>query len=211
MDASESQGVRGKWSADDAGGAYSKLRFRSGRAAARDPALVAAILRDFGVRGRVLDVPCGSGRLQPALARSAAGVVGMDASASMLVAARSAGAKALVCADAERMPFADRAFDVVVCCRLLHHFHEQAELERAVGELVRVSSRLVIASFWDSASLPRLRVKLCLKRSEGPRGRTTRSRALIAQSFAAAGARALEFRGVLRFVSQQTFVVAERE
>jgi len=108
------------------------------------------------------------------------------------------------------MPFGDGAFDVVVCCRYLHHLHERADLDRAVAELVRVSRRLVLASFWDAASWPALRVRLGLRRGEGPHGRAAVERAAIESAFERAGARVIDWRTGLRFVSQQTFAVAER-
>lgn len=69
---------------------------------------------------RVLDLCCGHGRHLVPLATLGYPMVGLDASAFMLdearSAARSAGARAaLVRAGAERLPFADRTFDVVLC------------------------------------------------------------------------------------------------
>jgi SAM-dependent methyltransferase len=202
--------VGAKWKSAGSGAHYSTQRFRGARAAQRDPKLVDAILREHGVRGRVLDVPCGTGRLTDAIARHAARPVGADVSMPMLAQARADASLRLAQASAEHLPFADRAFDVVVCCRLLHHLRDAGRLERVVAELVRVSDRLVVASYWDAASLPALRVKWGLKRGEGERGRGARAQAEIERVFAAAGARCVEFRHSFRFVSQQTFVVAER-
>ena len=199
-----------KWSARDSGEHYAGARFASERASQRDPRLVELLLRRHGARGTLLDAPCGSGRLHGALSRVGEHCVSLDISDSMLAAARASTSAALVRGDVARLPFRDRAFDAVVCCRLLHHLHEPGELAAAVAELVRVSRRLVIASFWDSASLPALRVRLGLKRSEGPRGRRAWSRAAIERALADAGTTTLEFRSTLRFVAQQTFVVAER-
>jgi SAM-dependent methyltransferase len=205
-------GVEGKWAGTRAAEHYARGRFRSTRAAARDPRLVAALLRRHHApaAGLLLDAPCGAGRLGRALATSGR-AVGLDANRPMLEAARDeAGLTRLVEGSVMALPFAEAAFDVVVCCRLLHHLRERAELERAVRELVRVSRRLVVVSFWDAASWPALRVRLGLKRSEGTRGRVAAPRAELAALFAAAGAPVVEFRAVLRFVSQQTFLVAER-
>lgn len=203
----EARRVADKWAAADAGEHYATHRFRSQRAAQRDTRLVGAILRDLGVRGRVLDVPCGTGRLRETLARCDRQVVGVDVSRAMLEQARATPDARVALADVRHLPFAARRFDVVVCCRLLHHLREQDELGRAVAELVRVSNRLVIASFWDSAAWPTWRAGLGLART---RGRHATSRASIASAFADAGARVTGYRGVLRFVSQQTFVIAER-
>jgi SAM-dependent methyltransferase len=200
-----------KWDRPGAGERYARERFRSVRAARRDPELALHLLREHaaGHAGRpLLDAPCGAGRLSAALGSLGAPVVGLDASLSMLEAAR-AGRSALVCAAIERLPFADASFEAVVCCRLLHHLRGE-ELERVVGELVRVSARLVVASFWDAGSLPAWRQRLGLKRGEGPAGRDAIARERIAAIFAAAGAPVIAFRPLLRFVSAQTFLVARR-
>jgi SAM-dependent methyltransferase len=128
----------------------------------------------------------------------------------MLEAFEDSPAPLRVQASLAALPFRERAFDAVVCCRFLHHLHEPEALERAAAELARVARRYVIASFWDSASLPALRVRMGLKRSEGPTGRVATSRARVAESFSRVGFRAVEFRATLRFVSQQTFALFER-
>lgn len=208
----ETPAVEHKWSEPGSAQHYARGRFHSERRAALDPRLVSELLRGNQLceRPRILDAPCGAGRLTPTLA-ALGSIVSLDANAPMLAAARQ-GEPRLACVQAgiERLPFADASFDAVVCCRLLHHLHSRDQLERAVSELVRVSRDLVVASFWDAASLPGLRLRLGLKRDEGPRGRVFASRALLRDVFARAGAPVLEFRGVLRFVTQQTFLVARR-
>jgi SAM-dependent methyltransferase len=199
-----------KWSAPDSGERYSTSRFASGRAAGRDPRIVRELLVEFGVHGPLLDAPCGTGRLHDALSGFGELVASLDGSLSMLETARSHGVARAVLASIGALPFRDRAFDGAVSCRFLHHVHARGDLDRALSELVRVSRRLVVASFWDSASLPAWRVRAGLKRGEGSRGRVAISRAEISSAVERAGARILVFRSTLRFVSQQTFFVAER-
>lgn len=199
-----------KWSASRSGEWYSGQRFASRRAAERDPRAIERLLRRHGVRGALLDAPCGTGRLAAQLSSFEAPLVSLDLSAPMLaIAARQPGAR-LVRARIEALPFEDRTFDVVVSCRFLHHLHGADELRGALSELVRVSSRLVVASFWDAGSLPTWRVRLGWKRSEGPRGRTALSRARLEGLLEGSGARVVEYAATLRFLSQQTFFVAER-
>jgi len=204
--------VSGKWSGPEAGEHYAVSRFRSTRAEARDPRLVARLLARHGVRadrGGLLDVPCGTGRLYEVLAAAGEPVTSVDVAPSMLQ--RPGPAARRVLASADRLPFADGSFDVVVCCRLLHHLRAAADLERVVAELVRVSSRLVIASFWDAGSLPAWRVRVGLKRDEGPRGRTAFPRSRMARRFTESGAVVLEFAHCFRFLSQQTFLCARKQ
>ncbi|MCY2959736.1 MAG: methyltransferase domain-containing protein [Planctomycetota bacterium] len=203
--------VRARWQSEDAGARYAIRRFRDPRAAMRDPTLVERILDLHGVRPAlkpVLDVPCGTGRLRGVLERRGMRYVGADVSPAMLAEAAGGKDAALVLADAERLPFAEDSFDVVVCCRLLHHLQDEDVLESVVRELVRVSSRMVIASFWDSASWHAWRRRVGLRRGEGPRGRRAVSKRVLRRVFDESGAGIVDFHHSFRFVSQQTFAVA---
>ncbi len=202
--------VGAKWQAHGAGEHYRGPRFGSRRARERDPAAVRALLRRCEGVSSVLDAPCGAARLAQAVNAHGARWTGADVSHAMLASAPSECSARRVQASLAALPFRARQFDAVVCCRFLHHLQDRVALERAAAELARVSRRYVIASFWDSASLPALRVRLGLKRSEGPQGRAATSRALIAECFARAGMRVVAFRAHARFFSQQTFVLLER-
>ncbi|MCE9593196.1 MAG: class I SAM-dependent methyltransferase [Planctomycetes bacterium] len=202
--------VRDKWRDADVAKRYAGGRFASARARDRDPKLVAALLALATPKPTsVLDVPCGTGRLFETLDAHAGKIVGLDASRDMLLHAREAS-RAVVHGDALHLPLRDGAFDAVVCCRLAHHLHRSDDLTRLCFELARVSRRWVILSFWDSASLPAWRTRVGLKRDEGARGRLARSRREIAQHLESAGLEPRVFRSALRFVSQQTFVLAEK-
>ena len=215
-EAREAPAPRERWAAPHAGARYAGERWSGARRRERDPRHVARLLARHapGAR-RVLDAPCGAGRLLPRLARLApAGrTVGLDVSAPMLAAARAAlppasggppGAS-LVRGDVLRLPFADGSFDAVVCCRLLHHLAD-AELARAVAELVRVSADLVVVTFWDAAALP----EWTGGSRRRPRGRRARSAASVRRAFAAAGAEVLEVAHSLRFVSRQAYAAARK-
>jgi SAM-dependent methyltransferase len=205
-----------KWIDDGAGRHYGGARWRHPRAALRDPMLVERILARHGVRPSlrpILDAPCGTGRLRGVLERRGLRYVGIDVSGAMLREASLGGppgSSGLVRGSVARLPFRDESFDVVVCCRLLHHLHDTDELQQAVNELVRVAHRFVIASFWDSASLHAWRRRVGLRRSEGPRGRRAISKRELRGLFDSAGAQVVGFHHSFRFVSQQTFAVAAR-
>lgn len=116
----------------------------------------------------LLDVGTGLGDI-PAAARTVARRLGVPLAAIGLdVAEELAGAAArriglALCADAFRLPFADRSLDLVTCSQVLHHFPEPdavrllAELDRVarvrvvVGDLRR--SWVAAAGFW-AASWP---------------------------------------------------------
>lgn len=87
----------------------------------------------------VLDLACGTGRwLTRLLADGATSGVGLDNSAAMLERAREkAGLRnRLVRADSRSLPFAEGAFDLVVCSFALGHLFE---LESTAQEVARVT------------------------------------------------------------------------
>jgi ubiquinone/menaquinone biosynthesis C-methylase UbiE len=218
MDAPDSHlsRVARKWLAPGAGTHYSGDPWKGTRAAQRDPLLVERILERYGARPGlkpVLDVPCGAGRLRTVFERRGLRYVGVDLSPAVLQQAQDRAADtaaSLLAADVEYLPFRDDAFDVVVCCRLLHYLHDPDEIRSVIGELTRVSHRLVVASFWDSASLHALRRRVGLRRSEGPTGRRAISKRVLRTLFREHGAEVIGFYHSFRFVSQQTFVVAQK-
>ena len=118
--------------------------------AVSDPwyALVLELLErnDVPGGGRTLELGCGLGgfsqRLEQWLPEDGGAVVGADFSISALGAAHHhAGERGssvrFVAADARRLPFADRTFDLVVCAETLEHTFAVA---RCVRELRRVTA-----------------------------------------------------------------------
>ena len=81
---------------------------------------------------KVLDVATGGGHVARRLRAEGAEVVTLDPSPGM---------QPDVVARAEHIPFADGAFDVVVSRIAAHHFESLGE---AIGEMVRVSNRVVV-------------------------------------------------------------------
>ena len=81
---------------------------------------------------KVLDVATGGGHVARRLREEGCTVITVDPAPGM---------RADVVAPAEELPFADGSFDVVTCRIAAHHFQD---VSRAVQEMVRVSSRLVV-------------------------------------------------------------------
>jgi SAM-dependent methyltransferase len=92
---------------------------------------LAELLAGIGAR-RILDLGCGEGALRAALpARSRPGMVGLDASRTML----DAHSPPVVQADATALPFPAEVFDAVVAVNVLDHLAGPAA---AIGEAHRV-------------------------------------------------------------------------
>ena len=111
---------------------------------------IGAVLREFGSEASLLDVGTGIADI-PAEATRLAKRSGVRLSATGVDVAHSLLAEECgeidhgVCADARRLPFADRSFDIVTCSQLLHHFTAD-EAHIIIAELDRVARHVVIVS-----------------------------------------------------------------
>src|SRR5262245_53930262 len=101
---------------------------------AREQRCITAALNGLPAGSRVLDLPCGTGRLTPVLVNRGFRVTGADSSQYMIATAwsiwhdanrtsleREAMASFEV-QDVLATSYKDRQFDAVVCNRLFHHF-----------------------------------------------------------------------------------------
>jgi SAM-dependent methyltransferase len=107
---------------------------------------------------RVLDLGTGTGRAAIALSKRGATVTGVDASGEMLnVARRRASEERLSIefleGDAHALAWPDRAFDAVVCFRLLMHV---PAWRTAMAELCRVADQRLIFDYPSITSLAAL-------------------------------------------------------
>lgn len=115
-------------------------------------------LRRVPKGARVLDLPCGTGRLLPTLAQLGYEVTAADSSPHMLKEARAYAAKQGVSIPSDRYIVANAlatglsadAFDATVCNRLFHHFHEPQVRQDALRELRRITRGPIIVSFFNA-------------------------------------------------------------
>src|SRR5688572_30195176 len=121
--------------------------------------VLAEFLGDVSGR-RVLDMATGTGRAALALAKRGAIVTGVDASREMLSVARTRAADAGLSiefaeGDAHALAFPDRAFDAVVCLRMLMHV---PDWRTALSELCRVSRQQLVLDYPALGSVASLQV-----------------------------------------------------
>ena len=120
------------------------------------------------LRGRVLELGCGTGNLQQAMSRQAAltAPIGLDASPQMLALARrkvahGGGAARLVRGDARAMPFPPASFDALVATFPSEYILAHATLSEA-RRVLRPGGRIIIvlAAQFMVGGLYQLLVKL---------------------------------------------------
>lgn len=102
---------------------------------------------------RLLDVGCGTGTLLDRLSRShpPAQLYGVDPAPEMLaVARRRLPAAVDLCEGvAERLPFKDGPFDVVVSCNMFHYIRQPLAALREMNRVLRPGGRLVVTDWCD--------------------------------------------------------------
>jgi 2-polyprenyl-3-methyl-5-hydroxy-6-metoxy-1,4-benzoquinol methylase len=127
--------------------------------------LVERALHLIPANHRVLDIPCGAGRVMALLARRGYSVTGAELSQPMIAAtvanlAREGYDWPVHKEDIEKMTYSDRHFDTIICFRLFHHFPDQEVRRRVVSELCRVADRFVVLSYFSPRSLTSLKRRL---------------------------------------------------
>jgi ubiquinone/menaquinone biosynthesis C-methylase UbiE len=121
----------------------------------REKELVLGMLKKLPLaRGRILDLPCGTGRVSQLLAERSFRVVGADISPNMI---RTRQEKIedrvdLVVCDAEKLPFKDGAFDCVVSLRLMGHIPPEIRA-KILEEMRRVTGDGIIVFYYNPHSL----------------------------------------------------------
>ena len=109
-----------------------------------------AFARSVAAGKRVLDAACGEGFGSALLAQAAAEVVGVDIDAASVEHARARYAAnpklSFECADAAKLPFADRSFDVIVSFETLEHLAEQEQMIAGFARVLRDDGVLLVSS-----------------------------------------------------------------
>lgn len=106
----------------------------------------------------ILDLGCGDGQLTQRLAATGAHVLGVDASADMVAAARERGIEAER-ANAESLPFHDATFDAVFSNAALHWVRDQDAMLAQVHRVLKPDGRFV-AELGGHGNIAAIRVAL---------------------------------------------------
>jgi SAM-dependent methyltransferase len=105
-----------------------------------DSRIAALIEQELGDAASVVNIGAGAGSYEP----SGRDVIAVEPS-EVMIAQRPPGSAPLVRARAERLPFADAAFDAAMAVLTIHHW---GDLEAGVAEMRRVARRVVVLT-WD--------------------------------------------------------------
>ena len=162
---------------------------------------------------KVLDVPCGTGRITELLLARGLGVTGGDISQEMIDVARIKcarfGERVSFCQidlDAPNLP--EHGFDLVTCIRLLHHLDSQAR-KGVFQALAKMSRRFVLVNMSYMSPFYRMRrqVKKMLRQGVSRECSTWRQ---ILEETRQAGLRVEGFRFVWRYVSEDMILLLRK-
>lgn len=121
---------------------------------------------------RILDLPCGTGRLTALLLSRGLQVVGADCSEWMVATARQqlselgdggsahSAAPIFEVREALNTRYPAGAFDAIVCNRLFHHFREQETRAAVLKEFGRICRGPILVSFFNSFALDAVRIRV---------------------------------------------------
>jgi len=168
------------------------------------------------ITGLSLDLPSGYGRLNPLLREVTPRIVEGDWSFYLLQEARKylTGLKGkepvgFVRGTALTLPFRDRAFDLVMSVRLCHHISEYAERMQYVREILRISGKWVVITYFDTASIKN-RINAFKVRFTGKRGKWTLSQADVAGIATESGYDIVRTEPLSRLFSGHNYTVLRR-
>jgi tellurite methyltransferase len=129
----------------------------------------------FDTRRRVLDAGCGDGRNLIWLLRHGFDCYGVDSDADAVRRIREVAAGVaprlpadhFTVADLDRLPFADRSMDAVICSAVLHFANNEHHFDLMVAEMWRVLAP-------NGLFVARLASNIGIESSVGPAGRVVR-------------------------------------
>ncbi|KAA3613417.1 MAG: class I SAM-dependent methyltransferase [Planctomycetota bacterium] len=179
----------------------------------RERRLLEGFFAQMGTLQSALDLPCGWGRYLPLLASRSERVVQSDYSGSMLAMGRERFAKLPVWgrirASGTQLPIADGGVELAFSIRLNHHLVTPEHRLQHLREMSRISSRYLIFTYFDAASLKnRLRQRQVRRGRKKPKN--TLARHQVRETLEQAGFRILADPMLFRIGSGHRVVFAQR-
>jgi SAM-dependent methyltransferase len=162
-----------------------------------------------GPHARVLDLPCGAGRLTPLLEPVARTLISADYSPAMLRVFQRQRGRPCTVADAFHLPFGDRTFDLVFSARLSHHISDDALRAAYVREILRVSAGWAVFTIFDARSLKNLLRQLRVRAGK-KRPKNTFTREQVGELTRESGFELQAGFALSRLASGHVFYVARR-
>lgn len=146
--------------------------------------------------------PSSPERVKPAHgSRSLASTVGADSSWS------PTSPWGVVADVTKGLPFRDGAFDAVLCLRLFHHFHDESARRAALREFRRVSSSVVVLSYYRATWLHLLQRRIRRLTGRGGYRIKMLPGSVFAREVESAGFRVLASHPLWRGLHAQTIAV----
>ena len=108
---------------------------------------------------KVIDIPCGTGKMTNLLSEKYELYVGVDMSYEMMQQIHDVKGLTFIQGDATAIPFADKSTDLVVSLRLMHRLPSEIKY-KFINELSRISSKYIIFSFSDNILAHRILLKI---------------------------------------------------
>lgn len=188
------------------GGRYNNWRLRR---------LLGKAVKALPAGALVLDVPCGTGRIDNWLLRASLRVIAADISAAMLAVARrkvrptpfSAG---FLNADAGRLPLRSRSVEAVFSIRLLHLIDRPARLA-VLSEMARVTRQWVVVEYRTIEKRVKAAKRVVIQRLTGrPRPRKKMALADVEHELSLCGLVAERYYFPSRWFSGSVVVIARR-
>ena len=167
--------------------------------------------------GLALDLPCGYGRLYPIVRELGIPVVEGDWSFPLLTTARRIHARRFgldslqnyLRATALALPFGDATFEFVISARLSHHIREHDQRLQHLREVLRVSRRWAMFTYFDADSVKNHMHELG-RRFNGKRPKWTLTIDEVRTVGHAEGFEVVQWAWISRFFSGHRYVLMRR-
>ncbi len=176
--------------------------------------LIRRHLEKVGHSRVILELPCGGGRITPAFASAADFVIEADIAIGQLryglATSKVTTPRAWMTASVFHIPLRDNSVDGTICIRLAHHLPTAAERDRLFQELLRVSKRFVIVTYFDHYSLKNLTRRMRHPFNRKP-PKLTMTTDRVAELARAGGARLVAAPPLNRIVSGHRFALIVKD